>query len=185
MRRNLHKRGVVLIALCGLTISALGVVPACAAGSVDGVSPDHAAAIARLTYDSDFTKYLGKNVPAAEHRMAMRKLWHTSPIFQTRDNLDNYRSGIAMNAAPAAPAPVAAIAPVAGPLPAIATLSFESDYRPFVAPGVPVEAQRAALRKLWRSNPIFASDDRLDIYRGEDTKDPQEQRLARNDRVTN
>lgn len=50
-------------------------------------------------------------------------------------------------------------------LPAIESLSAESDYTAFLAPNVPVEIRRAALRKLW-SLPVFSQTDSLDNYTG-------------------
>jgi hypothetical protein len=42
------------------------------------------------------------------------------------------------------------------------TLTDKSDYAPFFRPGVPVALKNAALRKLWRSDPVFAVLDGLD-----------------------
>lgn len=41
------------------------------------------------------------------------------------------------------------------------TLTDTSDYAPFLRPGVPALLKQAALRKLWRSNPVFAGFDGL------------------------
>lgn len=49
-------------------------------------------------------------------------------------------------------------------LPAIEELTAESDYRGFLAKGVPAALTRAALRKLWASDPVFANLDRLNEY---------------------
>lgn len=49
-------------------------------------------------------------------------------------------------------------------LPPIEELTAESDYTPFLAKGVPEELTRAALRKLWHSDPIFGQMDGLDTY---------------------
>lgn len=67
------------------------------------------------------------------------------------------------------PAPVAEEAPAVEPepvleLPDIETLGRGSDYKPFLQAGVPVELQRLALRKLWRSNPVLANLDGLVDY---------------------
>lgn len=71
-------------------------------------------------------------------------------------------------AAPALPkaaepgAPPAAIDPA--DLPDVDSLDAESDYTVFMQEGVPEELRRLALRKLWRSNPIFANLDGLNDY---------------------
>ena len=49
-------------------------------------------------------------------------------------------------------------------LPSIDELDKESDYTVFMREGVPEELRRLALRKLWRSNPIFGFRDGLDDY---------------------
>lgn len=64
----------------------------------------------------------------------------------------------------AAPAPpVAAEEAAAVPLPPVETLSFDSDFRPFLKPEVEASVQRAALKKLF-SDPHFNVMDGLDIY---------------------
>jgi hypothetical protein len=79
---------------------------------------------------------------------------------------------------PPEPAPQAS-APVASPssderseirpedLPPIEELTAESDFTPFLKAGVPEELKKLALRKLWRSDPVFANLDGLVEY-GED-----------------
>ena len=77
-------------------------------------------------------------------------------------------------AAPAAPGGgVPAVAPgedtpaggdAAKDLPPIDGLGKDSDYTPFLGDGVPEKLARAAMRKLWRSDPIFAFRDGLDDY---------------------
>ena len=49
-------------------------------------------------------------------------------------------------------------------LPPIDGLDKDSDYTPFLGDGVPEKLARAAMRKLWRSDPIFAFRDGLDDY---------------------
>jgi hypothetical protein len=44
------------------------------------------------------------------------------------------------------------------------TLTDRSDYAPFLRRGVPAALKRAALRKLWRSNPVFAVLDGLNDH---------------------
>jgi hypothetical protein len=50
------------------------------------------------------------------------------------------------------------------PLPPIEELDADSDYTQFMADGVPEALTRAALRKLWLSDPIFANLDGLNDY---------------------
>src|SRR5919199_6061407 len=49
-------------------------------------------------------------------------------------------------------------------LPPIDSLTAESDFKPFLRPGVPGELQSAALRKLWRSDPSWAAPEVLDLH---------------------
>jgi len=49
-------------------------------------------------------------------------------------------------------------------LPDIDTLTAESDFTPFMQAGVPEDLKRLALRKLWKSDPIFANVDGLNDY---------------------
>jgi len=70
--------------------------------------------------------------------------------------------------APAAPTPV----PTAGSaaeLPPVESLTFESDFRVFMQPGVDPDVQRAALRKLLH-DPRFNVMDGLDVYIDDYTK---------------
>jgi Protein of unknown function (DUF3306) len=52
-------------------------------------------------------------------------------------------------------------------LPDIDTMTYESDFTPFMRKGVPPELRRRALQRLWRSNPTLANLDGLVDY-GED-----------------
>lgn len=56
-------------------------------------------------------------------------------------------------------------------LPAIETLTKDSDYSLFMQPGVSDAQRNAALRKLWQSDPVFANLDGLLEY-GEDFSEP-------------
>jgi hypothetical protein len=78
-------------------------------------------------------------------------------------------------AGPAPPASPQALEPAVSPadtpdkapapeLPAIDELTPESDYTPFLAEDVPKHLARAALRKLWRSDPVLANLDGLNDY---------------------
>ncbi|MFZ1415791.1 MAG: DUF3306 domain-containing protein, partial [Defluviicoccus sp.] len=49
-------------------------------------------------------------------------------------------------------------------LPDLATLTAESDYTVFLAPGVAEETRHAALRILWRSDPVLANLSGLNDY---------------------
>ena len=49
-------------------------------------------------------------------------------------------------------------------LPNIDSLDENSDFTPFMQKGVPEELSRLALRKLWKSNPVFANLDGLNDY---------------------
>jgi hypothetical protein len=50
------------------------------------------------------------------------------------------------------------------PLPALEDLTSESDYTAFLAKDVPEALTRAALRKLWTSDPVLANLDGLNHY---------------------
>ncbi|MEQ9328968.1 MAG: DUF3306 domain-containing protein [Rhodospirillales bacterium] len=74
---------------------------------------------------------------------------------------------------PAAPVPAAAddservTAPAeadVGELPDIESLTRDSDYTAFMREGVPEDLRNLALRKLWRSDPVFANLDGLNDY---------------------
>lgn len=47
-------------------------------------------------------------------------------------------------------------------LPPVESLTYESDFTPYLSPSVPEELRQQALRKLWRSNPVLANLDGLD-----------------------
>ena len=54
-------------------------------------------------------------------------------------------------------------------LPDIDSLTAESDFTPFMKPGVPEALKNRALRKLWRINPVFGRLDGLNDYDGDFT----------------
>lgn len=56
-------------------------------------------------------------------------------------------------------------------LPPIDSLDRDSDFTVFMKPGVPTALRNAALRKLWRSDPVFANLDGLLEY-GDDFTAP-------------
>jgi Protein of unknown function (DUF3306) len=72
------------------------------------------------------------------------------------------------NSAAAAENPAAAVASEAETetpkLPPIDELTFESDFTGFLHKNVPEHLRRAALRKLWASDPVFGIIDGLDDY---------------------
>lgn len=49
-------------------------------------------------------------------------------------------------------------------LPPIDSLTYDSDFSPYLRPGVPEALREQALRKLWRSNPVLANLDGLNDY---------------------
>ena len=53
---------------------------------------------------------------------------------------------------------------VVAALPPIDELTTDSDFTPFLDRRVPAALRRAALRKLWNSDPIFANLDGLNDY---------------------
>ncbi len=55
-------------------------------------------------------------------------------------------------------------------LPSIDSLDADSDYTPFLGEDVPEDLAREALRKLWRSDPVFANLDGLNDYDGDYSK---------------
>jgi Protein of unknown function (DUF3306) len=56
------------------------------------------------------------------------------------------------------------IEPEAPVLPSVDELDFQSDYTAFLAKNVPEALRRAALRKLWTSDPVLANLDGLNDY---------------------
>src|SRR5260221_5389884 len=72
-------------------------------------------------------------------------------------------------AAPPATAPTGPVETEGEPhgladLPPLDSLTHDSDFAPFLRHGVPEETTRAALRKLWTSDPVWAQPERLDIH---------------------
>ena len=49
-------------------------------------------------------------------------------------------------------------------LPSVETLNADSDFTPFLKEGVPSLLKRAALRKLWKTDPTLANLDGLNDY---------------------
>jgi Protein of unknown function (DUF3306) len=46
--------------------------------------------IDELTFESDYTGFLAKNVPEALRRQALRKLWQSDPVLANLDGLNDY-----------------------------------------------------------------------------------------------
>jgi hypothetical protein len=65
---------------------------------------------------------------------------------------------------PVAALPETAADEPAPELPSIEELTAESDYKVFLQKGVPAALTRAALRKLWTSDPVLANLDGLNDY---------------------
>jgi hypothetical protein len=49
-------------------------------------------------------------------------------------------------------------------LPPIETLTKDSDFSPFLQSGVPEELRRAALSRLWASDPLFTQPEVFDLH---------------------
>jgi len=99
------------------------------------------------------------------------------PGFLTRwSRLKRAERDKALRHDPASPDPAAGDPPEppADPLedlPALETLTKDSDFRAFMRPGVPEALRNQALRKLWGSDPVYANLDGLLEY-GEDFAAP-------------
>ena len=48
------------------------------------------ADLENLNYDSDYTKFMGDNVPEVLRRRALRQLWRSNPILANVDGLNDY-----------------------------------------------------------------------------------------------
>ena len=91
------------------------------------------------------------------------------------EHVDDATADAAAPAFPAAAPPPASVPPASGrapggavdapsgPLPAVESLTFESDFTAFMQGGVDADVKRAALRKLLR-DPRFNVMDGLDVY---------------------
>jgi hypothetical protein len=49
-------------------------------------------------------------------------------------------------------------------LPPLDSLTKDSDFSPFLRPGVPEPMKLAALRRLWATDPVWAEPERLDLH---------------------
>jgi Protein of unknown function (DUF3306) len=65
-----------------------------AAASPESVAPDEDVPelppIEALTFQSDYTAFMAKNVPEALRRAALRKLWQSDPVLANLDGLNDY-----------------------------------------------------------------------------------------------
>jgi len=63
-------------------------------GATDGTESEAPliteADLDNLTYDSDYTKFMGEQVPEALRRRALRQLWRSDPILANLDGLCDY-----------------------------------------------------------------------------------------------
>src|SRR5437899_1158907 len=122
-----------------------------------------------------------KSVAASGTPPARRRSRRTSladpPGFLARwSRLKQAERDKALRPYPAAPASVPAYTPdppadQLEDLPALESLTKDSDFRAFMRPGVPEELRNQALRKLWGSDPVYANLDGLLEY-GEDFAAP-------------
>src|SRR5690606_29651469 len=68
------------------------------------------------------------------------------------------------------------------------TLEFSSDFSRYVRSGIGDALQRAALRRLWLTSPLFGASDGLDVYRGDYTcsaPQPEGAEAAASDTIRN
>lgn len=67
-------------------------IPATDETSVDTEAPPPVteADLENLTYESDYTKFMGEHVPEALRRRALRQLWRSDPILANLDGLNDY-----------------------------------------------------------------------------------------------
>ncbi len=58
--------------------------------TADAPPPVTEADLENLTYESDYTKFMGEHVPEALRRRALRQLWRSDPILANLDGLCDY-----------------------------------------------------------------------------------------------
>lgn len=68
--------------------------------------------------------------------------------------------------------PPAELAEVVPELPPIESLTKESDFSAFLQAGVPEHLRRAALSKLWASDPLFTQPEVFDLHMGDYNAQP-------------
>lgn len=111
---------------------------------------------------------MSEDLNAKLSRWSQRKLAARRGAEDVADDVRRYDDGQPAQE-PAGPNPQAADAAPPGDeetpeLPPIDELTAESDYTVFLGKNVPEQIKRAALRKLWLSDPVFANLDRLNDY---------------------
>jgi len=106
--------------------------------------------------------------PPFLHRWSQRKLAAAREAEAAATTSRTAEAVPATTPAVSAP-PVAAPAAAAPELPAVDSLSFESDFTAFLAKGVDPDLKRAALKKLF-ADPRFNVMDGLDVYIDDYTK---------------
>jgi|AP95_1055475.scaffolds.fasta_scaffold59866_2 hypothetical protein len=95
----------------------------------------------------------------AEESFARR--WSRRKVEERQDNADPPDD----ETTELAPTPEPALPEEEPPdLPPIESLTAESDFTPFLRDKVPEALRKAALRKLWRSDPVLANLDGLNDY---------------------
>jgi hypothetical protein len=104
-----------------------------------------------------------------EERESFLKRWTRRKTEQREQALADAAPNFPPAEGAAKAVPSAAVAP--DQLPSIDDLTAESDFTAFLKAGVPEELKRLALRKLWRTDPVFANLDGLVEY-GDDFAAP-------------
>jgi hypothetical protein len=66
--------------------------------------------------------------------------------------------------APALPEPEEAAPPPPPDLPPVESLTKDSDFSAFLQAGVPEELKKAALAKLWTTDPLFSQPEVFDLH---------------------
>ena len=87
--------------------------------------------------------------------------WSERKLGQDREEAEAAPS---VPAATEAPQEASVVPPEDLDLPDIDSLTADSDFSAFMAEGVPGELKNLALRKLWRSDPVYANLDGLNDY---------------------
>ena len=107
--------------------------------------------------------------PADKPEANFLRRWSQRKLAAAREAEGSLVAPAAAPAVPPAPAPgvdaqrVQAEQPAAPPLPDVDSLTFDSDFKAFLAPEVDEGTRRAALRKLY-ADPHFNTMDGLDVY---------------------
>jgi Protein of unknown function (DUF3306) len=89
--------------------------------------------------------------PSAAQSSAEQRIAGTATVGGAEAPSGTHKEGVASAASPDAIAPLFDVAS----LPAIESIVAETDIRGFLAPGVPPELTRAALRRAWAADPMI------------------------------